>query len=182
MKLLSVFFIYISVVFNPIIYYAQGDVECNKLDKFGNKAGFWSEIHDGQRTECYYQKGKLNGSIKTYYNNSKLFYLGFYKNDTLFNNAYWFDENGRSIIEEVNISINNFYVINAENKKFKPLYKSKCKFFFQNGLIESEGIILYDDSPLFESVEYGKWIYYTEEGAIKSVVDFKDKALINPAR
>jgi antitoxin component YwqK of YwqJK toxin-antitoxin module len=163
---------------NSVILFAQKNIEVNKLDSVGKKIGFWSEIHSGKKTECFYKDGKLNGAIITYYENGELFCLEFYKNDTLVGDAYWFYEKGIIMMSEENISINNSYIINAKSNKVKPVYKSYLKTYSLKGTIESEGTILYDDSPLFESVEYGKWIYYDEVGKIKSVKDYPNGSII----
>lgn len=179
MESIKLFILTTLFFLSSIISFAQKKIEQNKVNNVGSKIGFWSEMHNGQKTECYYKNGKLEGVIKTYYKNGELFYLGFYKNDTLTGNAYWFNEDGQIIVLEENISVNNFYVMNANNNKIKPLYKSNYKTYFENGSIESEGILLYEDSPLFESIECGKWIYYYEYGGVKSIVDYKDRVLID---
>ncbi len=79
-------------------YYSNG-----KLDQtFENKNGvangdvtLYSNDSSGKISSVYnYKDGKRNGIFKTYYETGKLYKTGTYKNDTLIDHVYYFEENG----------------------------------------------------------------------------------------
>jgi len=166
----------VIIFFLPILVKGQ-DADSFNFDSIKKHStdGYHTVINkDSMKIEFYTKNGKLNGYEKCYSKNGELVNFGEWKNDTMVGNSFMFEENGKIICAEENISINNIVIDSGTNledyghilNKYKPMYISYIKFYNEDGTLAEEGIILYSDNPITEGVEYGKWKYY-EHGIYK---------------
>lgn len=70
--------------------------ECNKLDKNGERHGYWEQYFQNRQLmfKGNYLNGKKNGKWESYYLNGSLHFVGYYDNDKM--NGHWrmFDPKG----------------------------------------------------------------------------------------
>ena len=99
-----------------------------------------------------YTNGKLNGAVKTFYDEGQLYELKNYKDDVLVGIWKQYFLNGK-------IKLEGSY---KEGKR-----EGEQTYFFPNGEIYSSGV--YRDDA-----KYGKWIYYTKEGIQDTVIRYNE--------
>ncbi|MFN8310017.1 MAG: hypothetical protein U0T73_08640 [Chitinophagales bacterium] len=70
------------------------------------------------------------------------------------------------------------------NDKAK-LVRSICEFschvydYRADGSLADEGTLLFDDWPDWETIRYGVWRFYNENGNIIKQIDYKDRYLLD---
>lgn len=82
-------------------YYSNGELNQMFYNKNGNAEGelmFYSEDSTGILEEITeYSNGKKNGLRKVFYESGKIYLIKKFRNDTLIDKVYYFDENGDSL-------------------------------------------------------------------------------------
>jgi len=146
----------------------------DKINQFNakrQKEGLW--VEDAKYFTYYtnFRNGKSNGvfySINK--SNNSLSQFGELTNGEYSGTFYMFSDYG-----QVEYICKNF----APNKDsislstIIPDTKCYCINYYPNGSIESEGTLLFSDSPVVDSFEYGEWKYYNEDGTLKETKVFK---------
>lgn len=172
LKILFALLIYSLIVFPS---YSQVDSAnfsiINSVDNAGQKIGLWVE-NDGL-IEAYYRDGELEGIFKSYYRkNGKLGVFGEYTNGDRTGTWYYFNETGQIYMIECEISKNvNLQVLRDDGELITPEFKSFLSFYYPNGNIKEEGVVLFDEDIEIDFFKYGTWKYYDQEGNLLKVED-----------
>lgn len=177
--ILTIFFL-----ITTISIFACDSLNC--FDSKGNKTGLWVTNMGNQTQHLYYTNGKLNGVCRYYWQNGRLSYLGVNSNGEPTGKGYYFDEetpfllyiwdsiggNTRTYIQHDSLD---------ETKVIHATSKYSCHFFEynRNGTLNADGLILFDESPDFESLRYGIWNFYDSNGKLIKRIDYKDSYLLN---
>ena len=147
--------------------------QINQYNADGKKDGFWKEDLGYQFEETYYHNGLKNGIFKAY-RNGKLSYFGEYKNGGMCGTWYYFDDFGGLVGIQKEFQKND-KLIPAVHRA-SGIAEEQCYTisFYPNGVKESEGILLWDESPESDmTFEYGEWKYYDEQGNLIKTKIFK---------
>ena len=147
----------------------------NKFDSLGQKTGLWLE--DNGMQEVYFKSNKRNGIFKSYYpNNGKLHCLGEYKDDDPVGTWYYFNESSEIKCIEKTIEINtDLSFIDKSGERRTPDHKSYLIWYYPDGTIKEEGIVLYSESIEIDFVKYGKWKYYNKSGVLTKIEENRNK-------
>jgi len=167
--------------------------DCNKTDRYGKKQGLWMELGKNLNSEIYYysetyyKDGVKNGVSKHYKlkkSNLRYFSLREFKDGNLTGNIYIFggrgDNNGSAILAIYrNITENTDIIVklqhgeddeDCEEEKFP--YKAYYEGYYPSGILNSEGIVLFYESPEeVHNFNYGTWKYYNEKGELMKTED-----------
>lgn len=173
--------IYIGILFlMPTYVFAQSvkTAQINQYNSKGQKEGYWIEDRGFDRIETYYCNGKKSGLFKSYTKDNipTLKFFGAYHNDKVTGKWYYFDEWGRLLFTESNITPNRDTVTLYGERKYVYRNKSYTTDYYPSGQIKREGIVLWDDEGDIESGnfhEYGEWKYYDEDGNLIETKIFK---------
>jgi len=147
------------------------DGKVNLLNTKGQKEGLWIEDNTNYKGYTYFHKGKPNGifyCIKKW--NNSLIWFGEDPNGEYSGTYYMFDDDGHLMYICKNFKPNKSSISLSTTI---PESKCYCINYYPNGYVESEGILLFSDSPVVDSFEYGEWKYYDENGNFKETKVFK---------
>lgn len=150
-----------QVVLDPIRMTCKN---CNQMDSQGNKNGLWVEKFTGGFYLRYYRNNKRDGVSIQYFYNSGLSAFGEYCNGIPCGKIYYFGDNCELQFSEEDIKLIDTTLITNENIKATFIMKSYCKDYYPNGIIKSEGQMLYNLSPEIDFYKIGTWKYYDEKG------------------
>jgi antitoxin component YwqK of YwqJK toxin-antitoxin module len=150
-----------QVVLDPIRMTCKN---CNQMDSQGNKNGLWVEKYTGGFFLIYYRNNKREGVFRQYSYGNGLSSLGEYSNGIPCGKWYYFGGNCELGFTEENIKLIDTTLITNENMKANFNMKSYFKSYYPNGIIKSEGQILYNDTPEIDFYKIGTWKYYDEKG------------------
>ncbi|MDR0833625.1 MAG: hypothetical protein LBN93_05495 [Candidatus Symbiothrix sp.] len=147
----------------------------NQFNDKGQKEGLWIEEDKYHKYFMYYQNDVLNG---TYYviNTAKnvLSSLGQYLNGKHYGIWYYFGAFGHLIMIQKNFKKNDKPIPAEHHAQGTCLYQCYSISYYPNGNKESEGILLWDESPESDfTFEYGEWKYYADTGELIKTKNFK---------
>jgi len=144
-------------------------VNCKLIN--GKKNGLCIEKLDSLIVYAYYKNGLRNGVCVNYDRiNGKVISFSEYKNG---DEVVWyqFDLDGHLLFKGVNCEKNTKLTVKGySGKRVKYPYKIYIYFYYLNGIVKEEGIILFDDSPLVDSEKKGLWKYYDSNGKYKKSI------------
>jgi antitoxin component YwqK of YwqJK toxin-antitoxin module len=164
------FFISKSQTTNTSITKSKLDrTECNLRDALGKKYGLW--IEDNGNTFVYYKNNKRDGSYISYARkNGKVDRFGEYSNGKQIGKWFYFDESQHLEFTEENIKDNTELTRKTDAGDIvKPKYTSYVKNYYPNGMVKSEGQMLYQEDIQVDSYETGIWKYYDQSGKLTKV-------------
>ena len=148
--------------------FAQEDnsKEINQFDENGKKSGLW--IEGKGNYFIYYKNGEEDGVHISY--NRKNGRLSGFGECTQGNKSgiwYYFDTYGLLVFTETNINKNKTLSrIRDDKKKIFPKFSSYVKNYFPNGVVKSEGLVLYEEDIEIDYYETGIWKYYSKTGEL----------------
>jgi len=160
------------VLFNQTII-SQKDYadKTNQLNSQGQKEGLWVEDDENDIDYIYFHNGEANGMFYRIKKcNNSLTWFGELSNGEYVGTYYIFSDYGHLIFACNNFT-KNTDSISLSN--IVPESKCYCINYYPNGFVESEGFLLFSDSPSFDSFEYGEWKYYDENGKLTETKVFK---------
>lgn len=160
----------------PFCIHAQKDYmnKVNQLNSKGQKEGYWIEDRGFDTIELYYKDGQKSGLFKSYSKKGVLSAFGEYINGEITGIWYYFGDRGHLIMVQKDFSINADTIILENGRKY--FYPRKCYTisYYPNGIMEEEGILLWNDDPEMDDVQkYGEWKYYDETGSLVKTKQFK---------
>lgn len=175
MKIKLIFIVFTFLI--PAFLSAQKNPkdQINQYNSNGEKEGYWVEDRGFDIIETYYRNGRMSGVFKSYTTTEPktLRYFGEFEDGEVVGKWYHFDSNGQIWIQQMDFGVNTDTVILYDNVKFVYPHKCRTKIYYPNGLIKSEGILLWDEDPELDDVrEYGEWKYYDEEGNLIETKNF----------
>lgn len=140
----------------------------NQYDAHGKKDGLWIEKSEWSFYSSY-KNGELNGL--TFNIGPKRTISGFavYKDNQPVGTFVECDDFGRLLYIVLECGKNTSYSItDEEGKRYIPDYKGYFIGYYADGLIESEGILVWDkeDELQTDSINYGVWKYYDRNGNV----------------
>ena len=164
--------IMIALFSSVLSFSQQPESGSNKYDENGNKMGLWITEDRYMKNFTNYKNGKRDGVFyRLNTDNNTLDYFVLLSNGELVD-FFRFDYTG-------GLAYRLFDFRKFENE-LKPPYKGytwskgpdricHCVEYYPNGNIEAEGDIIFwsDDDPEIDSIEYGEWKYYDEDGSLK---------------
>lgn len=176
--------IYLKIVFSFLTFIVSSSVysqkefadKINLYNEKGEKNGFWIEQKNGLIFELYYKNGVKDGLYRMFNTKKDLQYFGTYDNGMESGIWYSFGDYGHLVSCESDFSINETRISYNEGQTWHlHTYKCHYKSFYPNGSVEKEGTLLWTEDPLMDdSVEYGEWKYYDENGEL-TVTKFFDE-------
>ena len=149
--------------------------DCNQSDSHGKKYGLW--IENKGNTYCYYKDNERNGTLISYSRKTgKVNCIGEYSNGKPAGKWYYFDESDHLLFTQENIQSNKSVKRKRDDgAAIIPEFISFVKNYFQNGVMKSEGQVLYDDDIEIDYYETGSWKYYDESGKLVKTETFDFK-------
>jgi uncharacterized protein len=137
-------------------YYENGQLQKTGLYKEGLQIGSWKEYYQNGvlRDESLFdEKGKLNGSYKSYAEDGKLFAVWDYVHDEIVGYKNY-DKDGKVI---------------KENRKQKGDFEFKV--FYSDGVVKAEGLYTAEGKK-------GLWKYYDHYGNLKQEENYNSKGKV----
>ena len=143
------------------------DVPINQYNANGQKEGFWREkIDEGTIFELYYINGKRSGVFKYFSGKGALISFGEYKDGKEIGTWYFFHDTGYVVAILKDFGPNTQPIL-SDGEEFVLPYRCYHISYYPNGVIESEGILLWEISSQSDFTwEYGEWKYYDQTGKL----------------
>lgn len=149
--------------------FSYGQNEINQKDAKDRKNGLWIEDYPDSHWELRYKNGIFHGVFVGYgkYQN-KICVVGEYFDGEPVGTWYYFTEDGMPFYKVYNFMKNDTIIIGDDKylMKYKPIYMAWKVYYYPSGNKKSEGLLLFDEDPEFESFKYGIWSYYDEDGTM----------------
>lgn len=153
----------------PMYTFAQKEY-VNKMNQFnarGEKNGCWIENRGSDSTELYYKDGKRNGVFKSYSKQGTLSILGEYLEGNMTGTWFYFGDKGHLVSTQKDFMINKDAIVLDTGKRYIFPYRCYSICYYPNGVMEKEGVLLWNTDPEMDDVrEYGEWKYYNEMGEL----------------
>lgn len=150
--------------------------QINKKDSKGAKTGLWCERDKDWIGLYFYEKGVKNGLAYTFGKFGKsrnspysLLYIGNYEHGIPAGQGYYFNDNGTLQFIQTKTSKNRDFLKEAKWAGYyspDSIYQCYITIYGLNGKLESEGWVIFVESPEKDSTDVGVWRYYTPKGAI----------------
>jgi len=145
----------------------------NQANKQGKKEGLWIENNTHYIDYMYYHNGNPNGMFyRIKKTNNSLVWLGELSNGDYSGIYYMFSDYGH-LIEEMKDFQKNIKKSIEHQTQGICHFSCYCINYYPNGNKKSEGTLLFDDTPVMDSFEYGEWKYYDENGNLTKTKVFK---------
>lgn len=143
------------------------DAPINQYNANGQKEGFWREkIDEGTIFELYYINGKRSGVFKYFSGKGALISFGEYKDGKEIGTWYFFNDKGFLEFIQKDFGPNTQPIL-SDGEEFVLPYRCYHISYYPNGVIESEGILLWEISSQSDFTwEYGEWKYYDQTGKL----------------
>lgn len=143
------------------------DAPINQYNANGQKEGFWREkIDEGTIFELYYINGKRSGVFKYFSGKGALISFGEYKDGKEIGTWYFFHDKGYLVAIQKDFGPNTQSIL-SDGEEFVLPYRCYHISYYPNGVIESEGILLWEISSQSDFTwEYGEWKYYDQTGKL----------------
>ncbi|MBX9188463.1 hypothetical protein HCG69_10315 [Bacteroides sp. K03] len=139
----------------------------NKRNNKGQKEGYWIEDRGFDTIELYYQNGRKSGVFKSYSKKGTLDAFGEYTDGRKSGTWYYFGDRGHLEMIQKDFKINTDTVSLDNNARYIYPYKCYTITYYPNGIVQNEGILLWDEDSELDTVrEYGEWKYYDESGKL----------------
>lgn len=146
----------------------------NELNNKGQKEGLWTDKGTYFIDYMYFVSGKPNGIFyRIKKSTNSLVWFGELINGDYSGTYYMFSDYGHLEIEMNNFQTNTNEVPLEHHVQGIFPNCCYCVNYYPNGNKKSEGVLLFDDSPVINSFEYGEWKYYDENGKLQKNKTFK---------
>jgi antitoxin component YwqK of YwqJK toxin-antitoxin module len=154
-----------NIIIPVCVFSQKGSNTINQFNPKHEKEGFWVENIEDFTIEQYYFNGKRTGIHKEYIR-KKIHCLGEYRNDSIIGTWCYFWNDGHLMMILTNCEEGQFEIPKTSVIEGEPFpHKGYCVVYYPNGMKQSEGFLLWDNSPLSDfTCEYGEWKYYDENG------------------
>lgn len=160
-------------LFSSVLSFSQhAESGSNKYDENGNKTGLWITQDSCWRNYRNYKNGKEDGvSYRLDTDDNKLDYFARCSNGELVDFYRFYDTGGLAYrmydFREFEIDLKFPYKDWTWDEAPDRICHSVE--YYRNGNIKAEGdLIFWSDSDIeIDSIEYGEWKYYNEDGTIK---------------
>ena len=147
--------------------------QVSQLDSTGKKTGLWIEDYKPIRVFAYYKNGLREGICQVIQQSTgDLYSIGEFKEGI--KTGTWYHFNNNFLLSKVyNIESNSQYKRVDGGTIIFPTHTATVIKYHPNGVIRSEGRILFNEDYEAESDDYGIWKYYDEQGVLINTIEFK---------
>ena len=169
--------IILTGVFLLFSFFASAQIDynapINQYNANGQKEGFWREDRRVDVLELYYKNGERSGVFRCLSIKGRLRILGEYKEGKEIGTWYFFNDKGFLEFIQKDFGPNTQPIL-SDGEEFVLPYRCYHISYYPNGVIESEGILLWEISSQSDFTwEYGEWKYYDQTGKLIKTKVFK---------
>lgn len=173
-KLFKFIFVLLLITFQHAFSQKSYVDKVNQLNNKGQKVGYWIEDRGYDTIELYYKNGQKSGVFKSYSKKGILSAFGEYVNGEITGTWYYFGDKGHLMMIQKDFSINTDTVILDNKKKYVFPHKCYTITYYPSGVIQEEGVLLWNTDPEMDDVrKYGEWKYYDETGRLINTKGFQ---------